>query len=100
MYLEQRGPALLLHLKVVPNSSRTQLAGILGNALKIKIAQPPEDNKANKAVIQFLAEILFIPPGTITLIAGQTHPQKTLQLANITLESAQQKLSAALPQKK
>jgi len=35
-----------------------QLAGLLGNALKLKIAQPPEDNKANKAVIQFLAKLL------------------------------------------
>jgi uncharacterized protein len=99
MYLEQRGPALLLHLKVVPNSSRTQLAGILGNALKIKIAQPPEDNKANQAVIQLLAEILSIPPAAITLIAGHTRPQKTVQLANLTLESAQKKLASALATK-
>jgi len=90
MFIEQRNNQLLLHVKVVPNSSRTQLAGVLGNALKIKVAQPPEDGKANKAVIAFLAEILRIPQGNITLVSGQTRPHKTLQLVGITQATAEQ----------
>jgi uncharacterized protein (TIGR00251 family) len=93
-YLSQQANAVALHLKVVPNSSRTMLAGTLGNALKLKIAQPPEDGKANKAVIQFLADTLEIPAANITLLAGHTNPQKTLQLTGITLEAAAAKLSA------
>ena len=94
MFIEQRNNQLLLHVKVVPNSSRTQLAGTLGNALKIKIAQPPEDGKANKAVIQFLAETLHLPQNNITLVSGQTRPQKTLQLVGITQAAAEQFLTA------
>ena len=95
-YLEQRGQTLLLHVKVVPNSSRTQLAGTLGNALKIKVAQRPEDGKANKAVIAFLAEILRLPQSNITLVSGQTRPQKTLQLTGITQAAAERLLATAL----
>jgi uncharacterized protein (TIGR00251 family) len=94
-YLTQQGAAVILHLKVVPNSSRTRIAGALGNALKLKIAQPPEDGKANKAVIAFLADTLEIPAANITLIAGHTNPQKTLQLTGITLEAAATKLAAS-----
>src|SRR4051812_33591933 len=89
--LIQKGPHLILHVKVIPNSSRTQIAGLLGKppiALKIKVAQPPEDGRANRAVIELLAETLGIPQSQITLLSGQTRPQKTFQLAGITLESA------------
>jgi uncharacterized protein len=95
-YLESRSPHLLLHIKVVPNSSRTQLAGTLGNALKIKIAQPPEDGKANKAVIEFFADLLDLRKNQIILLTGHTNPEKTLQLPN--LPHILQKLSAAVKQ--
>lgn len=94
-YLEQRDNELLLHIKVVPNSSRTQLAGVLGNALKIKVAQPPEDGRANKAVIQFLAEMLCLSQSQITLVTGQNRPQKILRLSGITPAVAEQLLTAA-----
>ena len=96
MYLEQRGQLLLLHVKVVPNSSRTQIAGLLGDALKIKVAQPPEAGKANKAVEKLLAETLAIPAANISVIAGHTQPRKTLQLLGIPEPAAREKLSAAL----
>src|ERR1051325_3187983 len=95
-FLEQHGAHLLIHIKAVPNSSRTQLAGTLGNALKIKIAQPPEDGKANKAIIQLLAELLQIPQNQVTLISSPSRPQKTFQLTGITLESAQKIFSSRL----
>jgi uncharacterized protein (TIGR00251 family) len=91
-YLQQQGGVLLLRLKVVPNSRRTQLAGPLGDALKLKISQPPEDGRANKAVVAFLAEVLDLPAAAITIISGQTNPQKTAQLAGITFEQAAEKL--------
>jgi hypothetical protein len=96
MKLEEKDGALLLHVKVVPNSSRTQLAGLLGDALKIKVAQPPEDGKANRAVEELLAEILGIPKNSVTVIAGQTRPQKTIRLQQITADAALAKLTTAL----
>src|ERR1041384_5764035 len=94
-YLEQRGSQLLLHVKAVLNSSRTQVAGPLGDALKIKVAQPPEDGKANKAIAQLLAGILGVPQNNIILVSGQSRAQKSFQIRGLTLEDAQQKLGAA-----
>jgi uncharacterized protein len=84
MKITPKGPGFLLDVKVVPNSSRTQLAGTLGDALKIKIAQPPEDGRANRAVIELLAETLAIPPSQISIVAGHTRPRKTLQVLGVS----------------
>jgi uncharacterized protein len=93
--LTQKGNALILAVKVIPNSSRTQIAGILGKpatALKIKVAQPPEDGRANRALIELLADVLQIPSSQIVLVSGQTRPQKVLQIAGISLAEAKQRL--------
>jgi uncharacterized protein (TIGR00251 family) len=71
---------VLLHVKVVPNSSRTQIAGMLGDALKIKVAQPPEDGRANRAVIELLAAALGIPAAHIAIVAGHARPRKTVRI--------------------
>jgi hypothetical protein len=86
---------LLLHIKVVPNSSRTQIAGTLGNALKIKVAQPPENNKANSALLALLAQTLKIPQANLTLTAGHSRPQKTIQITGLDLPTAQTRLIPA-----
>jgi len=93
MNLVQKGDALLLQVKVVPNSSRTQIAGILGDALKIKVAQPPEDGRANEAVLKLLAEMLGIPGANLALVAGHTRPRKTVQIRGLTLQTARERLA-------
>lgn len=84
---------LELRLKVVPGASRSQIAGILGDRLKLRIAAPPEAGKANRAVIQLIAT--WLGTTRVTIIAGQTHAEKTVLIAGLTrLEAAQM---AAIP---
>ena len=47
-----------IRVKAVPGSSRSRIAGVLGDRLKIQVAAPPEDGKANKAVAEVLAQWL------------------------------------------
>jgi uncharacterized protein (TIGR00251 family) len=97
MFLEQRNNTLLLHIKVIPNSSQTKIAGPLGNDLKIKLAAPPESGKANAALITLLAKTLQIPEKQITLLTGQTSPRKTLQIQNLSKQQALSLLTPHLP---
>jgi uncharacterized protein (TIGR00251 family) len=96
--LTHSGKHLLLHVKVIPNSSRTEIAGTLGKppiALKVKVAQPPEDGRANRAVVALLAETLGVPQGRVVLISGQTRPQKVFQIEGIGMEAAMVALGVA-----
>ena len=80
--------ALLLRVKVVPGSSRDQIAGKLGDRLKIKVAAAPENGLANQAVIRVVAELLGIPPRNVSVFSGQTHPEKSLRIVGTSLTAA------------
>ena len=72
-------PALLhLTVHVQPGAKTTSCAGIHGDALKIRLAAPPVDGKANQALIAWLSKTLSCPQSAIELIRGQTNRRKTL----------------------
>ncbi|NLH16809.1 MAG: DUF167 domain-containing protein [Phycisphaerae bacterium] len=89
---EQSDSPALLTVKVVPGSSRTQVAGKLGDMIKIKIAAPPEKGKANECLIDFLSETLGCRRHDIQLVRGQSQPVKQLQIAGLSLETIRQRL--------
>ena len=92
MILTQKGLALLLQVKVVPHASRTQVVGVLGDALKIKVAQPPEGGRANEAVLEVLAETLQIPGANLAIVAGHSRPRKTVRIIGLTVEQVRERL--------
>ena len=87
--IEQQGRDVLLRLKVVPGASCTQLAGQLGDRLKLRISTPPEAGKANKAIINFLADKLCIRANQITIESGHTSPEKIIRIANADATAVQ-----------
>jgi uncharacterized protein (TIGR00251 family) len=97
MRLRTQGTAVLLDVKVVPNASRTRIAGVLGDALKVQVAQPPEDGRANRAVEQLLADALGLPAAAVSVVAGHTRPRKTVRLAGLAEADARARLAAHLP---
>ncbi|MCC6675871.1 MAG: DUF167 domain-containing protein [Phycisphaerales bacterium] len=76
-----KGPAVRLDVKVVPGARRDEIAGVLGERLKIRVAAPPEDGRANKAVCALIAKALGIRASEVTVIAGPASPEKTLRIA-------------------
>jgi uncharacterized protein (TIGR00251 family) len=93
VFLRAQAGAVMLALKVQPRASRSELAGLLGSELKLKVTAPPVDSAANEAVIVFLAAQLGLPRRQITLVRGQTSPHKTIRLDGITLEEAARRLT-------
>ena len=73
----------LLDVKVVPGSSRDRIAGRYGEGVKVQVSAPPEDGKANKAVIAVLAKALGVKPAQVTLVRGHAQPRKVFEIAGI-----------------
>jgi hypothetical protein len=78
---EGAGFALVLSLHVQPGAKRTEVAGVHGDALKIRLAAPPVEGKANAALIRFLADAFGVPQRSVTLLRGETSREKTVQIA-------------------
>ena len=93
-YLRAQNNGLLLAVRIQPRASRTELAGILGAELKIKVTAPPVDSAANEALVAFLADTLDLPKRAVTLIRGQTSRHKVLRLEGLTLQEAVTRLES------
>lgn len=70
----------LVRIKAVPGASRTRIMGVLGDALKIQVAAPPEAGAANRALSEILAEAFGVPTRDVSLVSGPTSPRKTFRI--------------------
>jgi uncharacterized protein (TIGR00251 family) len=73
---------ITLHLHVQPGAKATELAGLHGDALKIRLAAPPVDGKANAALIEFIAKRLSLAKLAITMKSGHHSRRKVLEVLN------------------
>jgi len=71
---------LSLTLHVQPGARRNEIVGLQGKALKISIAAPPVDNKANATLIDFLGETLGIPRSAIAIRHGASGRRKVVDV--------------------
>ena len=75
------GDALVLVLHVQPGSRRTEVAGTFGDALKVRLAAPPIDGRANAELARWLAEAFGVPKRSVTLLRGAASRDKTVRIA-------------------
>lgn len=80
-WLQPRDAAARLTLHIQPGARKTEVAGLHGNALKIRLAAPPVDGKANAALIEFVAARLGVAKSSVSLVSGQTSRRKILEVA-------------------
>ena len=89
------GVQLTLHIQ--PNARITEVVGVHGDALKIRLHAPPVDGKANEALIKFLAAALDVPRHAVDITQGQSSRSKRVVVASalLTPEMAALRLGAA-----
>ncbi len=76
-----RDGRLRLVVTVQPGASRTAVVGVHGDALKIKLAAPAVDGRANTALIEFLGRSFGVAPSRVALLQGNRGRRKMLELA-------------------
>jgi len=69
---------LLVGFRVSPGARTTCCAGAYGDRIKVRIAAPPEDNRANRALVEALAKWLDEPIEAITVRSGHSSKDKVL----------------------
>lgn len=92
-WLKSSGDAVIVTLHIQPGAKKTEVAGEHGEALKIRLAAPPVDGKANAALIEFLSDLFDIPKARVTLVSGQTSRAKRIALAGVGAEDAERLLA-------
>lgn len=86
-WAHQQGDAVILSVYAQPGASRTETVGERADTLKIRLAAPPVDGKANAALIAFIAEQLDLPRSRIRLIGGALSRRKRLQVCDKALDA-------------
>lgn len=75
---------ITLTLHIQPGAKKTEFAGLHGDALKIRLAAPPVDGKANEALVRFIAETLGLARSAVNLKSGQSSRRKVLEVIGAT----------------
>ncbi len=86
-WLQPSGADVILRLHIQPAAKQTGIAGLHGDALKIRLAAPPVDGKANEALIAFLATKLGCSKSALEIIGGQTSRAKRVRVRGLTPEA-------------
>jgi uncharacterized protein (TIGR00251 family) len=85
MWRREDGDAIVLTLYVQPGAKRTEVAGTHGAALKIRLAAPPVDGKANAELVRFLADAFGVPLRQVTIVRGETSREKVVRIESATV---------------
>ena len=73
--------SLVGYRPVDAGARKTEVVGLHGDALKIRLAAPPVDGKANAALLDFLAKRIGLARSSVTLISGQASRRKVVEIA-------------------
>lgn len=83
-WLHSDGDGVILSLHIQPGAKQTEVVGQHGDALKIRLAAPPVDGKANAALVAFLAKKLGAGRTAVELVSGQSARAKRVRVAGIS----------------
>jgi uncharacterized protein (TIGR00251 family) len=74
---------VIFHIHVVPRSAKCEVAGVQGDALKLRITAPPVEGQANTECIRFLSDILGVRKKQVTILSGHKSKKKTVAIEGV-----------------
>jgi hypothetical protein len=72
------------HVRVQPRASQDEIAGVINGALKIRLQAPAVENRANEALVEFLAHLLKTPKSAVRILAGDRSRRKRIEIRGVT----------------
>ena len=85
-WYRSNGETITLTLHVQPGAKRSEIAGLHGEALKIRLAAPPVEGRANEALLKFIAELFAVPQRQVELKQGAQSRHKVVAIIGSKVE--------------
>ena len=92
--IQERDGSVIFSVRVQPRASKDEIAGEMGGALKVRLQAPAVEDRANEALIAFLAQLLKTPKSAVRILSGERSRTKRLEIRGVT----QQQVLALLAQ--
>ena len=71
-------------VRVLPRASKDEIAGVINGALKIRLQAPAVENRANEALVEFLAHLLKTPKSAVRILGGERSRTKRIEIRGVT----------------
>jgi uncharacterized protein (TIGR00251 family) len=84
-----------IELTVSPGAARTELVGRHGAGWRARVAAPPERGRANRALVELLADALGVPRDRVSVVAGRTGRRKVVEVEGLDAAEIDRRLEAA-----
>lgn len=81
-------------VRVQPRASSNEIAGLHGDAIKVRLTAPPVEGAANESLVELLSATFDIPRSAITIVAGTSSRSKIVELAGISEERVRSRMEA------
>ena len=81
---QEREGAVTFPVRVQPRASKDEVAGEMGGALKVRLRAPAVEDRANEALVEFLAQLLKTPRSAVRILSGERSRTKRIEIRGVT----------------
>jgi uncharacterized protein (TIGR00251 family) len=82
--VQEREGTVIFSVRVQPRASKDEIAGEMGGALKVRLRAPAVEDRANEALVEFLAQLLKTPRSAVRILGGERSRTKRLEIRGVT----------------
>ncbi|MGQ9457343.1 MAG: DUF167 domain-containing protein [Anaerolineae bacterium] len=90
--VEEREEGVRFRVRVIPRASRDEVAGLQGEALRVRLTAPPVEGAANRALVEFLARQLGVRKGQVWILSGEASREKVVAVEGVEAEEVRARL--------
>ena len=81
---QERDGTVIFPVRVQPRASKDEIAGEMGGALKVRLRAPAVEDRANEALVEFLAQLLKRPKSAVRILSGERSRTKRIEISGVT----------------
>ncbi len=82
--VQEREGTVIFSVRVQPRASKDEIAGEIGGALKVRLRAPAVEDRANEALVEFLAQLLKTSRSAVRILGGERSRKKRLEIRGVT----------------